>query len=228
MVDLSLIRRQLEDVDTTAICDVAKETRVMSASIRCRSRNPRLCGPAFTVRCRDDFLGVLRAIELAAPGEIIIVDGGRTELALAGELFARAALVRGLGGIIIDGGYRDLGYVHTSDLPIYSRFVTPMAGTTTKLGELQTPVTCGGVTVAPGDLVIADLEGLIVLDPSTAADLIDAAASVKANEARIIERLDQGATLTDCLNLTEHVEHLTQGKPTNLRFTVQPGRDAEP
>src|SRR6266545_930987 len=146
---MSSIAELFLNVDTTAICDADKTTRVLDSGIRPRSANPRIAGPAFTVRCRDDFLPVLRAIEAAAEGDVIVVDGGGHEIALAGELFARGALARRLGGIIVDGGYRDMAYVSTCPLPVYSRFVTPLAGTTVKLGELNVPVTYGGFTRAP-------------------------------------------------------------------------------
>ena len=219
-LDLAEVREYLANVDTTAICDADKGARVVSPAIRCRSRQPRVCGPAFTVRCRDDFFAVLRAVELASPGDVIVVDGGDGTAALGGELFARAAMVRGLAGIVVDGGYRDIGYVASCMLPVYSRHVTPMAGTTNELGELQVPITCGGVPVLPGDLVIADIEGVVVLDPATAADVLAAAAQVKATESRAIARLEQGGSLVGCLNVIEHSERLEQGEPTSLRFTV--------
>jgi 4-hydroxy-4-methyl-2-oxoglutarate aldolase len=205
-------------VDTTAMCDADKTTRVMASAIRPRSANTRICGPAFTVRCGADFLAVLRAIEAAAPGDVVIVDGGAREIALAGELFARGALVRGLGGIIVDGGYRDMGYVSTCPLPVYSRYVTPMAGTTAELGELRIPVTCGGVSVNPGDLIFADDEGVLVVDPAKADQLLDAAAAIKATESRLVERLDAGSTISDGLNLADHVAALGRGEPSSLAF----------
>ncbi|HEX4723051.1 MAG TPA: RraA family protein [Pseudonocardiaceae bacterium] len=205
-------------VDTTAICDADKTTRVLDSAIRARSAATRVFGPAFTVRCRDDFLGVLRAIEAASPGDVIVVDGGAAEIALGGELFARGALGRGLGGIIVDGGYRDVGYVSGCPLPVYSRFVTPLAGTTTKLGELQIPIACGGVVVQPGDMILADDEGVIAVDPGRVAALLDAAAAVKASESRVVERLNAGATLSDALNLTDHVEALHRNESSKLAF----------
>jgi 4-hydroxy-4-methyl-2-oxoglutarate aldolase len=217
---LAGIRELAARVDTSAICDAAKDTRVMSDALRCRSGNPMICGPAKTVRCRDDFFGVLRAIGHAAPGEVLVVDGGGRPTALAGELFARAALARGLAGLVIDGGYRDLAFVSTCDLPVYSRHVTPMAGTTARPGVLDEPVTCGGVTVRPGDIVIADLDGIVVLDPTTAADRLAAAARIKATEAEVVARLDVGATLADCLNVDEHAGRLARGEPSSLRFTL--------
>jgi RraA family protein len=205
-------------VDTTAICDADKTTRVLDSAIRARSAETRVVGPAFTVRCRDDFLAVLRAIEAASPGDVIVVDGGAREIALGGELFARGALVRGLGGIVVDGGYRDIAYVSGCQLPVYSRFVTPLAGTTAKLGELQVPIVCGGVVVRPGDLILADDEGVIVLDPDRVTTLLDAAMAVKARESQVIDTLNAGAALSTALNLAAHVEALRHGEPSTLTF----------
>ena len=122
------------------------------------------------------------------PGDVIVVDGGGRETALAGELFARAALNRGLAGIVVDGGYRDLAYVARCALPVYSRHVTPMAGSTVRSATLNEPVSCGGVRVSAGDIVIADIDGIVVLDPALAAAQLRAAAQVKATEARVEAR----------------------------------------
>jgi RraA family protein len=217
---MDAVRRLAADVDTTALCDAAPGVRVVSPALRCRSADPVLCGPAVTVRCRDDFLGVIQAIEQAGAGDVLVVDGGGRETALAGELFARAALAKGLAGIVVDGGYRDMRYVATCRLPVYSRYVTPRAGTTVRPAVVGEVVSCGGVVVRPGDIVIADHDGVVVLDPDTAVAGLTAAAEVMAAEARVAERLDAGAGLGACVNLAEHVERLTRGEPSRLRFTL--------
>lgn len=219
-VDLAAIRRLAAEVDTTALCDAAGDIRVMSSALRCRSADPVLCGRALTVRCRDDFFGVIQAIERAEAGDVLVVDGGGRETALAGELFARVALAKGLAGIVIDGGCRDLRFIATCPLPVYSRYVTPRAGTTTRLATLAEAVSCGGVPVQPGDIVIADQNGIVVLDPGRAVAQLAAAAEVMATEARVVERLTAGATLGDCLNVTAHAERLARGEQSRLRFTV--------
>ncbi len=205
-------------VDTTAICDADKTTRVMDSAIQSRSANQKIFGSAFTVRCRDDFLAVLRAVEMASPGDVVVVDGGEREIALAGEVLARGALGRGLGGIIVDAGYRDMAYVTNCELPVYSRFVTPLAGTASKLGELQIPVKCGGVSVDPGDVILADGEGVIVVAPDRIRTLLESAAAVKQVEGKLIERLENGSTLSDGLNLLEHVDALARSEPSSLEF----------
>jgi regulator of RNase E activity RraA len=212
------LAERFRTVDTTAICDADKTTRVLDSAIQARSAATRIYGPAFTVRCQDDFLGVLRAIEAAPPGHVIVVDGGARHIALGGELFARGALVRELGGIIVDGGYRDIGYVSGCPLPIYSRFITPLAGTTAKLGQLQIPITCGGVAIQPGDMILADDEGIIVLNPDRVANLLDTAEAIKSSESRVITKLDAGMTLSTTLNLTDHVDALQRGEPSTLTF----------
>ncbi|MDQ2881076.1 MAG: RraA family protein [Actinomycetota bacterium] len=215
---MSELAEQFHAVGTTAICDADKTTRVMDGALRARSARVRLYGPAFTVRCREDFLAVLRAVELASPGEVVIVDGGARETALAGEMLARGAFARGLGGIIVDAGYRDIAYVATCELPIYSRFVTPLAGTASKLGELQISVTCGGVSVNPGDMILADDDGVIVVDPDRIRGLLESASAIKEAEGRLVERLEAGGILSDGLNLREHLSALTRGEPSSLRF----------
>jgi regulator of RNase E activity RraA len=192
----------------------------MSPALRCRSARPVLCGPAVTVRCRDDFLGVIQAIEHAKAGDVLVVDGGGRETALAGELFTRAALAVGLAGIIVDGGYRDLRFVATSPLPVYSRHVTPTAGTAVRPAVVGETVSCGGVPVHAGDVVVADHDGIVVLDPAEAVERLTAAADVMATEARVVERLDAGATLGECVDVADHVARLGRGEPSRLRFTV--------
>ncbi|WP_433224154.1 RraA family protein [Dactylosporangium sp. CS-047395] len=196
---MEAIRRLAAAVDTTAVCDADRDVRVMAPELRCRSANPVICGPAVTVRCRGDFLGVIQAIDQARPGDVVVVDGGGERIALAGELFARAALGKRLGGIIVDAAYRDMRFVSTCDLPVYSRHVTPRAGTRSTPATVNEPVTCGGVKVDPGDLVLADHDGILVLDPDAAEAQLQAAATVMDFEARIVERLDNGVSLTDSL-----------------------------
>jgi len=151
---------------------------------------------------------------------VLVVDGGARETALAGELFARVALAKQLAGIIVDAGYRDLRYIATCQLPVYSRHVTPKAGTATRLAVLGQTVSCGGVPIDPGDIVIADHDGIVVLAPGTAVARLTAAAGVMATEAKVVQRLAAGANLGDCLNLAAHTDLLARGEPSRLRFTV--------
>ncbi|GLZ81345.1 demethylmenaquinone methyltransferase [Actinorhabdospora filicis] len=205
---------------TAAVCDTDKSLRVMAPAIAHRSSVAAMRGTAFTVRCDGDFFGALHALESAAPGDVLVVDGGGREVAYAGELFARAALARGLAGIVVDGGYRDIAYVRGSELPVFSRWVTPMAGTTGKAGHLGVPVVCGGVVVSPGDVVIADEDGLVVLEPSTVEEVFARAAEVVAREERVLAAMAAGKGIGECLNVAEHAARLGAGEASVLRFVV--------
>jgi regulator of RNase E activity RraA len=93
-----------------------------------------------------------------------------------------------------------------------------MAGTATMLGELQVPVTCAGVAVNPGDIVLADEGGIVVVSPERLPTVLDAAAAVKEAEARLVAKLDAGLMLRDGLNLDEHVAALVRGEASSLRL----------
>lgn len=220
MIDINHIIQLSRGIDTTAICDADKKTRVVSETIACRSKNSRMCGPALTVRCRDDFFGVICAIESASPGDVLVVDGGAREIAYAGELFARVAQQKGLAGIIVDGGYRDMGYISGCDLPVFSRYITPMAGSTDDIGELRVPVICGGVVIRTGDIIVADMEGIVVLDSAKAMAVLTAASDIKTLEAAVIDNIMAGYELHECLNVKEHHESLQRGIASRLQFTV--------
>lgn len=218
--DLDELRERIRAVDTTAISDRAGLTRVVSSAIAARSAERFVCAPAYTVRVRRDFFPVAWAVEHAPAGSVVVVDGGGEEFAYAGEIIARGALARGLAGIVVDGGYRDIGYVRGCPLPVYSRWITPFSRSGTERGEYGVPVACGGITVNPGDLVVADDEGMIVLDPATAAAAVDGAHEVKALEEKVLLRLAAGATLSDCIQLEEHAAALDAGRSHKLGFSV--------
>jgi regulator of RNase E activity RraA len=178
----------------------------------------QMVGRARTVRCRDDFLMVIRALHDSEPGEVLIVDGGGGTRALAGELFATEAARRKLAGIVIDGACRDTPKLATLQLPLYARWVCPAAGTAERLGTTQQAVVCGGVTVAPGDVVIGDRDGIVVVSEAELLALLPRAEEVQRTEAAVLERLERGEGLLGMLNFAEHCNVLEQGRPSKLRI----------
>jgi regulator of RNase E activity RraA len=132
-------------------------------------------GPALTIRtCGRDSTIVHKAIGLISPGDVLVIDRcGDTRYACVGEMMAIAAGRRGAAGIVIDGPATDVEALRALGLPIFSRATSPV--TTLLLGEsgsINVPVMCGGVAVRPGELVLADDDGVIVLDPDEAATLL--------------------------------------------------------
>jgi RraA family protein len=219
MLAADLLAR-VASIDAAALCDADKDIRVMDAGLRPVTSFRQMVGRARTVRCRDDFLTVIRALHDSEPGEVLIVDGGGGTRALAGELFATEAARRKLAGIVIDGACRDTLKLATLQLPVYARRVCPAAGTAQRLGATQQAVSCGGVTVAPGDVVIGDRDGIVVVSEPELLALLPRAEEVQRTEAAVLQRLEQGEGLLDMLNLAEHCDALEQGRPSKLRFQV--------
>lgn len=139
-----------------------------------------LCGPAFTVEVRPgDNLMIHAALVLARPGDVLVVDGqADTRTALMGELMCRHAVAAGLAGAVLDGAIRDRSELRDGPFPVYACASNPNGPTKNLPGRIGHPVSVGGVTVNPGDLVCADQDGVLIV-PRQGIDAILAGAQKK-------------------------------------------------
>lgn len=153
--------------------------------------DPRLvlCGPAITVRVRPgDNLLLHKAIGMAEPGDVIVVDGGADlAQALIGGLMRTTALARRLGGFVIDGALRDVAEWAQGEIPVYARGHTHRGPTKQGPGEINVPIACAGMAVLPGDLMLGDADGVLCIPAAAAPALLPVALAHANKEARIRE-----------------------------------------
>lgn len=124
---------------------------------------PRVCGPAFTVKCAPgDHLMLHAAIYEANPGDVIVVHGDNRH-ALAGGNVCAIAQKRGIAAFVLDGLIRDVAEIREAQFPVFAKGVIPKPGAKKVYTELNIPIVCGGVEVNPGDIVVADEEGIVFI-----------------------------------------------------------------
>lgn len=169
----------------TNIADVLTSDEVMDIGIRpLWSGMPRIAGPAYPVRCTPgQNLMLHAAIHRAAPGSVIVVQGGDNVFAMAGGNVCAVAKKRGIAGFVVDGVIRDVAEAREHGFPVFARGVSPIPGKKSAMGVLNGPVQCGGVAVAPGDIVVADEEGVVVVPVARKDDVLVRARAKAAKDA---------------------------------------------
>jgi 4-hydroxy-4-methyl-2-oxoglutarate aldolase len=147
---------------------------------------PRIAGPAFTVRTgRHDNLMFHASVYLAQPGDIIVVEAGDDEMAVAGGNVCAIAQRNGVAGLVVDGVIRDVVESRERRFPILARGASPIPAKRVGEGGLNVQIRCGGVVVNPGDVVVADEEGIVVIPRARAEEILEKAQARVAAEAKL-------------------------------------------
>ena len=172
------------DFETPDISDILNRMYTMSCELRNLVNNKPLVGPALTVKVfPGDNLMVHKALDAAMPGDVVVVDTGGSPLnAVLGDLVANKAKHRGIAGFIVDGLVRDLPGLIEAGLPIYARGITPFGPLHRGPGELNYAISCGGIVVNPGDIIVADMSGIAVVRREVAGDTV---MRLRAHRARM-------------------------------------------
>lgn len=210
--DLALIKA-FEGIPSSNIGDCVKKMNCMFGGIRAFNHH-QLLGTAFTVKVPSgDNLVAQAALDYTQPGDILVVDGaGYTDRALVGGMMLAYAQLRKLGGFVVNGAIRDLDDIRAGTIPVFAKAVTPQGPYREGPGEMNVPVVCGGQVVMPGDILVGDEDGIVVIPRLDAPELLEAAKKNLEEEQRTVARMGQGLYTKN-----EHKDAFTS------RFTRQGG-----
>lgn len=206
--DLNDIHRDFTRIDAATVAaasefassilaDVAGRRGAMDGRIQALVPAMRCCGPAFTVEVRPgDNLMIHAAMAMAKPGDVIVIDGKSDRTAaLMGSIMLNACKQLGFAGVVLDASLRDTEELRELGFPVWSIGANPNGPTKGVAGRINWPVSCGGVTVNPGDLVVGDADGITVVEREKAASLLPLAAKKVADERQRIADITGGGPI---------------------------------
>lgn len=172
------------------IADNMNRLFCLDARIKPLNKSP-LLGTAFTVKSRTaDNLLLHKAIDMAMPGDVIMVDlQGDTVNSVIGEIMLSWAQHRGIAGVVVDGAVRDSYAIWDMNISVYAAGVTPKGPYKDGPGEINVPISCGGITVNPGDIIVGDSDGIVVIDPHDAPALLETVKAFKNKEEMILKAI---------------------------------------
>lgn len=184
---------QFRGLPVANIADEMYRFSCLDARIKPLNGTP-LLGSAFTVKSRTaDNLLFHKALGMAIPGDVIVVDvQGDMVNAVTGEIMMTEAKKRGLAGVVIDGAVRDVDALRSFNFPVYAAGVTPKGPYKDGPGEINVPVCCGGIVVNPGDIVVGDGDGIVIISPKDAPAIAAKAKAKLENEQEMLKAIEAG------------------------------------
>lgn len=188
------IVEQFKNAVTPHISDNLNRLHSICSGLRPYHQGGKLVGTAVTVKTRPgDNLMVHKAIEMAEPGDVIVVDaGGDLTNAIVGEIMMRIAQKKGLAGFVIDGSIRDTEAFRNDTFPIFARGVTHRGPYKDGPGEINVTVSVGGMVVHPGDIIVGDDDGLVVVPVAHAEKLLALVNDQRQREEAILRSIQDG------------------------------------
>src|SRR3954469_24058881 len=159
------VRQRLVALRPALLSDALGKSGGMDHYLRCFSANCRMAGPAFTVRVHTaDILMVGKALSDCPAGSVLVIDGqGERNTPLWGAITTECARRKGLEGVVIDGAVRDVSQIRLDKLPVFAAAAVPNAGGAEYVGETGIIIQCAGAVVAPGDWIVSDEDGIVVI-----------------------------------------------------------------
>lgn len=162
----------------------------------------KIVGKAVTVQTfAGDWAKPVEAIDMAGPGDVLVIYNGSNSISPWGGLATLSCKMRGVEGVVIDGAVRDVDEIRALKYPTWSSGISPNAGDPKGMGEINSEITCGGQTVKPGDYIVADENGVVVIPKERAYEIARRAKEVEKMESRLYEEIRRGSTLSQVANL---------------------------
>jgi len=200
-------RNRLDKLSTTNISDAMDKVGLRGAVIGIRPmyKSPKIIGRAVTIKVtavgtnRPKYHGAVRAIDAASPGDVIIVDNrGDMNNNGWGEIVSMAAKMKGVSGVVVDGVVRDIDACEEIGFPVYARGVTPLTARGRVMEEsFNEPVRIGDIYVRPGDIVIADGSGVVIIPIERIEDVLKAAEEIYEKEQAMLDELRKGVPVLE-------------------------------
>jgi len=196
------IRSILEKVSTPNVSDAMHRAKAIP-DVHPLVRGKKIVGKAVTVSTMDgDWAKSVEAIDVAEKGDVIVIKCSGDDAAVWGELATRSCINRGIAGVVIYGAVRDVDDIRALGYPVFAKKEVPNAGEPKGFGEIGVSIDCGGVTVNPGDWILADDNGVMVIPAKRAYEIAKRALEVKKNEERIRGEIEEGGkTLAEIVEL---------------------------
>jgi 4-hydroxy-4-methyl-2-oxoglutarate aldolase len=181
---------------------------LLDPGIRPIQEGARIAGSAVTVSCAPgDNIMIHAAVEVIEPGDILVVSTTSPSTnGMFGELLATSVIARGCAGVIVDAGVRDISDLRRLSLPVWSRAVHASGTVKATPGSVNVPIVCGGATVSPGDVVVADDDGVVVVEQERATQVLEAARERLKRETEVRARLADGELGVDFYGFRERLE----------------------
>jgi 4-hydroxy-4-methyl-2-oxoglutarate aldolase len=189
---------------TSTIYEAAGRRGEMEPAVRALIPGTRMAGRAFTVQCfLGDTTSVIQAIDLANPGDVLVIDIGGTDRATAwGGSSSAASKKRGIAGVVTNGSARDLDEMRSVGLPVYATGVSVRGTAKHYQGVTGVPVSVGGAVVKPGDIIIGDADGVVVVPQEREDELLAKTIQQKAKEDDKAARIEKGESLAKILGIS--------------------------
>lgn len=201
----------IRKLSTPTVLESLKGKFNMDSEIKPFWPGAKLVGAALTVRCHvGDNLTLHKAIELIQPGDVIVVDaGGYKETGgMWGEIMTLAAKKRGIEGIVIDGAARDIPILREMNFPIFARTSSPGSTAKKTFGSINRPITCGGILVNPGDFIIGDEDGVVVIPRARVEETIQSGEARDRKEDGIKQMIAEGKSTLEIYGFNKTLDNL--------------------